>query len=96
MVDGVKGLSCIQKKKKTLNSFENTLKEIIINIDRVVHTVLAPQKALLRRMNKGRNSGHDGVAMVEARMRLSVLVTEMGRVSEIRPVCFLGMRKRRP
>src|SRR4051794_1507010 len=29
-------------------------------------------------------------------MRLSVLVTLIGRVSEIRPVFFLGRRKRRP
>ena len=35
-------------------------------------------------------------AMVEARIRLSELVTLIGRVSETKPVCFLGMRKRRP
>ena len=35
-------------------------------------------------------------ARVEARRRLSVLVTLIGRVSEAKPVCFLGMRNRRP
>ena len=36
------------------------------------------------------------VATVAAKMRLSVLVTLIGRVSETRPVCFFEMRKRRP
>ena len=35
-------------------------------------------------------------ATVEAKRRLSELVTLIGRVSETRPVCFLGIRKRRP
>ena len=36
------------------------------------------------------------LATAAARIRLSVLVTLRGRVSEMRPVCFLGRRKRRP
>jgi hypothetical protein len=36
------------------------------------------------------------LAMVAEIMRLSVLVTEMGRVSEMKPEAFFGRRKRRP
>ena len=35
-------------------------------------------------------------ATVEAKRRLSELVTLIGRVSETRPVCFLRVRKRGP
>ena len=36
------------------------------------------------------------LAMTAASMRLSVLVTLIGRVSDIRPVNFLGIKKRTP
>jgi len=41
-------------------------------------------------------AGMIDLAMVAARILLSALVTLRGRVSETRPVCFLGRRKRRP
>jgi hypothetical protein len=43
-----------------------------------------------------KTAGIMALAEAAARIRLSVLVTLRGRVSDIRVVCFLGRRKRRP
>ena len=62
MVDGVKGFRCVKEKQEVLYLAGNTLEEVLVDFDGMVHAILPPKETFLRRVDESGDGGHDGVS----------------------------------
>ena len=62
MVDGVKGFSGVKEKQEVLYLAGNTLEEVLVDFDGMVHAILPPKETFLRRVDESGDGGHDGVS----------------------------------
>ena len=61
VVNGVEGFSGVKEENKTLRVVFDTLEEVVVDLQGVVHPILTPEEAFLRGIHQGGDSGHNNV-----------------------------------
>lgn len=62
MVNRIESFSSIEEEEEALVFFNDTFKKELVNVARVVYTVLSPQEAFLRGVYHAGNGRHDRVS----------------------------------
>src|SRR4051794_7830817 len=78
MVYGIKSFGSVKKEEEPINLLFYASVKIGVNVDGVITAAPTAEKALLRRVNKSKDSGHNG-ASSEGRQNAVISVSDTKR-----------------